>query len=152
MKRPSAVLDTNVVVSGLIVPKSKPGHLISAWKRNLFQLVTSAFLLHELEFVLKRPIFLNKYSLKTTSIDAFVARMARRSLLVENVQSHDVPLRDPKDIIVLATALDGKSDFLVSGDKDLLALKQEQFPHQLQILTVNEFLKQLEGAVRSDLN
>lgn len=34
MKRPSAVLDTNVVVSGLIVPKSKPGRLIAAWERN----------------------------------------------------------------------------------------------------------------------
>lgn len=145
MKRPSAVLDTNVIVSGLIVPKSKPGRLIAAWERNVFHLVTSDFLLHEVELVLKRPIFINKYSLKEALIDEFVARIAHRSFLIKKVKPYDIALRDPQDLIVLATALDGEADFLVTGDKDLLTVKQKQFPRQLQILTVDEFLNHLEA-------
>lgn len=145
MKRPSAVLDTNVVVSGLIVPKSKPGRLISAWKRNEFQLITSVFLLDELGLVLKRPIFLNKYSLKLTAIDNFITRIKRRSLLIEHVKPYDISLRDQKDLIVVATAIDAHADYLVTGDKDLLEINRKELPQQLRILSVRDFLNVFEA-------
>lgn len=144
MQRPSAVLDINVIVSGLIVPNSKPSRLIKLWERRAFQIVTSTFLLRELEEVLKRPYFLKKYSLSETLIDDFITRLGHRSYVIYKVQSYDIPIRDPDDLIVLSTAIDGNADYLVTGDKDLLAIREEKLPHDLRITTVDEFLQRLK--------
>lgn len=46
--------------------------------------------------------------------------------------------RDPKDNFLLSLSMDGKVDFLLTGDKDLLELKMVS---QTKILTISEFLK-----------
>jgi len=46
--------------------------------------------------------------------------------------------RDPKDNFLLSLAIDGKADYLLTGDKDLLELKQIQ---QTKIQTLTDFLQ-----------
>jgi putative PIN family toxin of toxin-antitoxin system len=55
--------------------------------------------------------------------------------------------RDPKDDMVIATALGGQADFIVTSDRDLLdddSLKQTLAPYHLHIISPAEFLKQLD--------
>jgi len=55
--------------------------------------------------------------------------------------------RDPKDLPVLATAIDGEASILVSGDNDLRdddALRAAMQLYNIQLLGVNSFLEYLE--------
>ncbi len=60
-----------------------------------------------------------------------------------NIDVDIIPIqtRDPKDDSVIATALLGKCNYLITGDDDLLSLKMVD---NLQIVTVNEFLMLVE--------
>ena len=54
--------------------------------------------------------------------------------------------RDPKDLPVLATAIDGKADIILSGDNDLRAddaLRAAMLDYRVQLLGVNSFMKQI---------
>jgi predicted nucleic acid-binding protein len=48
----SAVLDTNVLLSGIAYPGSVPGKLIAAWKHGALEMALSAYILNELRRVL----------------------------------------------------------------------------------------------------
>lgn len=55
--------------------------------------------------------------------------------------------RDPKDLPVLATAIDGKANVIVSGDNDLRAdeaLRKAMESYQIELLGVNSFLESLQ--------
>lgn len=55
-----------------------------------------------------------------------------------------LPVRDPKDVHILATALGGDADYLVTGDHDLLVLRGDPRLGRLQIVTAAEFLAILD--------
>ena len=56
-----------------------------------------------------------------------------------------VQVRDPKDEHVLAAALSGKADYLVTGDEDLLHLDGDPKLGNLQIITAREFVNLLDA-------
>jgi putative PIN family toxin of toxin-antitoxin system len=66
--------------------------------------------------------------------------MANRGILIHIVTQVDV-CRDPDDNIILSLALDGKADYIVSGDKDLLDLSPFQ---DIPIIKPAEFLSMFE--------
>ena len=115
------VLDTNTALSGLIWG-GFPGRLIDAGVSGQVQLISSVPLLSELAGVLSRPKFLQPILKRGCSVaDLFDGYAA----LVECVQPADLagPLsRDPDDDQVLAAAIGGRADLIVSGDDDLLSL------------------------------
>jgi len=115
-----AVLDTNVFVSGLLRPQSKPGQILRAWQAGRLQLLYSPVLLDEMVTVLARPR-LAKYGLLADDAVALIDYMTAFGLLVIPTQSLAV-CRDPKDNHILEIALAGRADAIVSGDADLLVL------------------------------
>jgi putative PIN family toxin of toxin-antitoxin system len=118
------VLDTNILIAALITQGTPPDQLYRAWLRGEFELVTSAAQIAELADVLARPR-VQKY------LDAHEA-----SVIVENIDTRATILDrppevnlspDPKDNPILAIAVAGKADLIVSGDKKhLLALGEVQ--------------------------
>lgn len=125
------VLDTNVLVSGLAYPATVPGQILSAWKQGGVELALSRDILDELVRVLPRlrPIALNAAEIRDLA-DSFL-------FLAEIVAPVPVPeetLRDPAGLPVLGTLLAARADYLIAGDKDILALGA-LFP----ILTPAEF-------------
>ena len=144
MSNPSAVVDTNLFISALIVPKSKPSQLINAWKRDSYILATSSPMLTELEEVLRRPKYEKKYGITPSMRRNLISGIRQRAIVLTKLRLPSIPIRDPKDAIVLATALEAHSDFLVTGDNDLLVLKNNQAIKPLQIVTVDEFLKMVK--------
>jgi putative PIN family toxin of toxin-antitoxin system len=138
----SVVVDTNVFVSGLIVEKGLPHQLIKLLEEDLFILIISQKMRDELEEVLYRvkfSAFLSKDKLYKffRMIDIISTVVSPRAII-------PVEVRDPKDQKVLATALGGKADYLVTGDKDLIVLKDTDKLGGLKIVGVKEFLKLLE--------
>ncbi len=113
------VLDTNVLVSGLAYPGGVPGRIVAAWREGGLEVVLSRYILDEMQRVLPR---LPRISLSPAQIRDFVDSFMFLADVVEPSDTQDERLRDPNDQPVLATLLAGPADYLVTGDKDLLAL------------------------------
>lgn len=114
------VLDSNIFVSALISGEGSPGRLLAAIKREGITLVTSPFQLDELRPVLARER-LRPY-IRPREADDLLYHLQAVGMAVTDLPEVNVS-PDPKDNPILATAVAGEADLLVSGDKgDMLAL------------------------------
>ena len=115
------VLDTNTAVSGLIWG-GVPGQLIDAAVAAKVQLIASLPLLDELQAVLFRKKFAGQFAAQETTAGTLFEGYAALVQLVVPTEIRPVILADPDDDIVLATAVAGGADAIVSGDSHLLAI------------------------------
>lgn len=113
------VLDTNVLVSGLAYPGSIPGRIVAVWRQGGLDVALSHYILDELARVLPR---LPRISMTPVEIRDLVDSLMFLVDIVEPKGEQDADLRDPADQTVLLTLLAAKADYLITGDKDLLAL------------------------------
>lgn len=127
------VLDTNVLVSGLAYPASIPGRVVGLWRQGSLDVVLSRFILDEMARVLPR---LSRIKLSADEIRDLVDTFMFMADVVEPVGEPDKRLRDSADQQVLGTWRAAQADYLVTGDKDLLALA-DKYP----IVTPAEFWK-----------
>ena len=132
------VLDTNVLLSGLMFPDSTPGRIIGAWDETRFEIALSLEQLQEIARVLAYPKIRRRLKWDDQAIGQFVKQLYVRVELVDLTGiAADVP-SDPDDVVILATLIAAKADFLITGDADLLALRS-QYP----IETPAEFIRRL---------
>ena len=113
------VLDTNVLVPGLAYPGSVPGKIIALWRQGALQVVLSRYILDELAGVLPR---LTRVSLSIDEIRDLVDSLVFLADVIEPEPDEDTALRDTADQAILGTLRASRADYLVTGDKDLLAL------------------------------
>lgn len=134
------VIDTNVIVSGMISPHGPPAQIITLWLNGAFTLLFNAAMFEELTDVLNRA-WLKKQLAdvpeKTTEFLTAVAFLGEEIPGYVNVSGL---IRDPFDEMFLICAQLGHADFLVSGDQDLLSL--DTF-YQTRIVTPTQFLNSL---------
>lgn len=116
-----AVIDTGVLVSGLIRRQGTPGDVLRLLRDGRFRLIDTTETLVEVIDVLGRPPFRLKYHIEPDDITALVNLVRLRGDLVVPTQ-HITACRDPKDDKFIEAALAGQADCVVSGDADLLAL------------------------------
>ncbi len=114
------VLDTNVLLSGTAYPKSIPGEIVSAWRSGSLEVKLSQYILDELQRVL--PRLNHRLGWSSSEIREFVDSLAFLADLVDPVPAFEPLLRDNADQAVLGTFLAANANYLVTGDKDLLAL------------------------------
>ncbi len=132
------VLDTNVLLSGLMAPDGTPGRVLAAWFEARFDVVVSLDQLAEIGRVLAYPKIHRKLQWDEQRIEQFIRQLYIRAEVIElPAVSVEVP-RDPKDVPILATLKAAGADVLVSGDRDLLELRG-QYPIQ----TPAEFVRRL---------
>ena len=132
------VLDSNVFISGLMLPQSIPGKIITAWHGRQFDLVLSEPMLIEITRVLSYPKISRRTGWDDATIARYVALLRFEADIVNIVGiTADVP-NDPNDAAILATLIASKADCLVSGDDDLLRLAG-QYP----ILSPSEFISRI---------
>lgn len=128
------VFDTNVLVSALLLPESKPRQALGLALRKGKVLLSFAALA-ELYEVLTRKRF-RKY-VDEEDIRSFLAALTREAQWVEvNVQIN--ACRDPKDNKFLELAVSGNGTHIVTGDADLLALNPFR---GIEILPPHRFLE-----------
>lgn len=113
------VLDTNVLVSGLAYPGSVPGRIVAAWREGGLDVVLSRYILDELVRVLPR---LARVQMTPAEIRDLADSLMFMADVVEPEGVPDADLRDPADQAVLLTLVASEADYLITGDKDLLAL------------------------------
>ena len=137
------VLDTNLFVSSLLVKSGLPAQALDAWRERKYLLVTSPPLIAEIIHTLSYPHIRRKYPLTDEDVTRLVALLEHEALVLPGKTdvSGAIPA-DPDDEHVLACALEGLADFIVSGDRHLLELKEYQ---GIPILTVREFMDKLSG-------
>ena len=115
--RPRLILDTNVVISGLLFG-GPPGVVLDLALEGVVELATSSSLVTELERVLQ-----NKFPHAQQAIWDTVATLKEVAISTIPQEPVDVIAEDPSDNRVLECALSAHVEAIVSGDKHLLALK-----------------------------
>lgn len=133
------VPDTNIVVSGLLW-RGQPRRVLDAARDAIIELYTSSILLEELEDVLSREKFAARLAAANVTVQDLVSGYSALATVVEAEPIEPVILVDPDDDAVLACALSADAEVIVSGDSDLLDLKEHK---AIRILTATEFLTEL---------
>ena len=128
------VLDTNILISALLVQSGTPGRIYRGWTDGQFWLLTCEMQLKELRLALRKPSLVDRI------------RPYRAGRLVNELKELAIPIdplphvkrsSDPTDDFLLATAEAGKADFLVTGDKSgLLSLHRHR---GTRIVSASEF-------------
>lgn len=118
------VLDTNVLLSGIAYPASVPGKILAAWRHGSVEVLLSAYIIDELRRVL--PRLAHRHGLTTAEVDDLADALSIQAELIEPLPDHEPALRDANDQPVLGTLLAALAttgvNYLITGDKDLLAL------------------------------
>jgi putative PIN family toxin of toxin-antitoxin system len=131
------VLDTNLLVSGLLLPASVPGQAFHRAIHTAEVLVSEATL-NELADVLSRSKFDPYISVKDRQ--EFLRLFSRVAEIVPTTYTIHA-CRDPKDDMLLEVAVNGSAQLLVTGDRDLLTLNPF---HGISIITPANYLKTLK--------
>ena len=132
------VLDTNVLISALITTGTPPGGLYRAWLRGDIELVTSAAQIAEIADVISRPRL--QKILDADEAIAIVENIGSRATILDNPPAVNLS-PDPGDNPILAAAIAGHADLIVSGDKKhMLALAEVE---GIPIVTAREALQRI---------
>jgi putative PIN family toxin of toxin-antitoxin system len=133
------VPDTNIVVSGLLW-RGNPRRILDAARDGIIELYTSPVLLEELEDVLIREKFAERLKAAGITVQELVEGYSALAMVIDAEPIEPVIIRDPDDDAVLACAITAEAEIIVSGDDDLLHLKEHQ---GIRILTATKFLAEL---------
>lgn len=121
------MLDTGVLLAALITSGTPPDLIYRAWRKKTFELITSEWQLDEVRRVSRYPK-LRKY-LKPAEAGTLMNGLRRQATVLQELPTVELS-PDPDDNPILATAISGKADYLVTGDKrDLLSLGKVEMVH-----------------------
>ncbi len=118
------VLDTNVVVSAAINPNGTPAAIVAAWQGRSFIWVVSEPMLVELDHTLHSPRLRSLIKWNRDQIAEFMEEAREFARIVAPTRIIEVIKDDPDDNRVLEAAVEGAVDYIVSGDRDLLGLRE----------------------------
>ena len=131
------LLDTNVLVSGILKPHSKAAVVVRLAAEGVIQLAYDVRLISEYREVLRRP----KFGFPADAMDSLLDELEEEGLLVTGAPLK-LRLPDPYDEPFLEVALAAKAEVLVTGNK-------RHFPKKasggVRILSPTEFLELLES-------
>jgi len=131
------VLDTNVLVSATLKKNSNPDKVLQAWRRGEVNLITSPLLLEEFADVLTRSNIQRLQWVTPEQVTHLILELSHATLLAPEILNLTGISRDPKDDMVISAAVEMNADYIVSGDDDLLTLKEYE---GIEIVTPTEFL------------
>ena len=107
------VLDTNILLSALISPHGVPDTIYRAWRTGRFEVVTSRMQLDEIRRASRYPKL--QAILQPAKVGVMINNLQRAEVLEHLTM--DVEANDPNDSFLLAMALAGDADYLVTGDR-----------------------------------
>ena len=116
------VLDTNTLVSALLSPHGPPRRLLDGARAQTYELYSSPVLMAELLDVVSREKFARRFAEAGLIPLAFVGEIRRLASMATPASVPRVIADDADDDQVLACALAGNADLIVSGDRHLLGL------------------------------
>ncbi len=134
-----AVLDTNIVVSALLFAHGRLAPIRLAWQANAFAPLVSADTTEELIRVLSYP----KFKLSSGDREELLADYLPycTTVTMRDKAPKSPSCRDPWDLPFLQLAAHARADFLVTGDRDLLDIRDKM---RFAIVTAEAFMSKLE--------
>jgi putative PIN family toxin of toxin-antitoxin system len=127
------VLDTNVIVSGILRPYSKAAAILRLAATGMIQLAYDLRILSEYQDVLTRP----KFTFAKEDINIFLDQVEKEGVLV-SVMPLKFQLSDPDDEPFLEVALAARAKAIVTGNKRHFPKREYQ---GIRILSPAEFLE-----------
>jgi uncharacterized protein len=132
------VLDTSVLVSAVLSPTGVPAQVFKAWRAQPYSLFTSPLILRELVQTLGYARIRRRHGVTDRMVDEMVGMLREWAAFVPGVADvSDSAVRDPNDLMILATCVEARAHVLVSSDKDLLVLGAFR---GTEIMTPRQFL------------
>lgn len=132
------VIDTNVLISAIFWT-GKPKQLLNHVRRKNITFVTSNHLLYELKEILVRKD--KPFHLSEKEANQVLEAMERLAEIIETHSPINV-CHDEMDNRVIACAIDGKAEYIISGDFHLLGMRSYR---GVKIMSVSDFLNLFEG-------
>lgn len=141
-EKPRLVLDTNIIISSVISVEGVPAQILRACLKNKVVLLVSDSILHEYFEVLKHPKIQKYKKLGVTGLQglsSFFLTQAERVEIFNPIKKS----QDPDGDKFLSLAVEGKANFLITGDKtDLLSLKEIE---GIPIVSPKQAIENLKG-------
>lgn len=137
-----AVIDTNLLASGLVErsPETPPSRILRAWFSEAFELALSDTIREEVTRTLQKPYF--KARVPPELQAWFFQQIATRAIPIDLVLPVSGVASHPEDDLILATALNARADYLITGDGALLNLGAFE---STRIVTAGEFVAVLDA-------
>ena len=138
------VADTNLIISAVINPAGNPARILDAVIDDRLILITSPAILDEVRRVFTYPRiqkWLKKRGVSAKDTKDYIEKLSQVAMMVAGDPYLEVIENDPDDNMILAAALEGRVDCIVSGDHHLTDLQEYQ---DIKILTPAAFLKEID--------
>ncbi len=135
--KPRIVLDTNVLASAVLFERGNEARILGHALEGRFILVSSLEILEEYREVLSRP----RFKLAPEEILAAFQTVLSLSEIVLEIHRAEAQCRDPSDQKFLDCATTAKANLLVTGDHDLLDMRQVG---RTRIVSASRALKELK--------
>lgn len=129
-----AVLDANIFISSLFW-RGAPYKIVQKGLKGIFIILTSLEILEEV-----RDKLINKFHFPLEDTNDFIEILAINSKIIEPTIKLNIVKEDLSDNKIIECGLTGKANYIVSGDKHLLKIKEYQ---KIKIITSQNFLKLL---------
>ena len=123
-KRVKAIIDTNVIVSGILSSGSYPSLIIDAWLKGNIQTIISDELKNEVTHVLQRDKFLKWAGRNHNKIKIILGTLFNKAEMVIPVQVDKYVFTDKKDHFLFELGISADVDAIVTGDNDILKVKK----------------------------
>lgn len=137
-----AVLDTNTIVSAIIVPAGIPAKILAAARAAHLSISMSPPIVNEVLRALQRDRVRRKYHLTVAEIEGVRLLLEKETTPTRVTREVHGIATHPEDDLILATASAAKADYLVTGDRQLQKLGSYE---GTKIVSPREFLAVLEA-------
>lgn len=135
------VIDTNILVSAILTPEGNPAKILKLVLEGKLNLIISPAILEETRQVFNYPKLaklMEKNNITRQEVYGFLDKMSRVALITPGKLEINAIPEDPADNKIIACALEGDADFIISGDHHLTDLKIFQ---GIKIIDPAAFLK-----------
>lgn len=139
------VFDSNILIRSFISKGGLAHQLMLAAQVNDHTIVVSAEILREVADVLRNSRLASLHGLSEDLVYSFIASITMVADVVQLDPISRAPIRDPKDMNVIRTALAGPADILCTRDRDFFEPPASAFLASLgiEVLTDEELIKRL---------
>lgn len=135
------VLDANILASATISSKGNPAKILASWRQKKFELIATEKIMQEAWRVLFYERVRKISYLSKQEVNDLLLELQNGAILIPTTLDLKIIKKDPTDDKYIMAAIEGKADYIVSGDQHLLELKKYE---NIKIITPREFVEILE--------
>lgn len=127
------VFDTNIYISAFVIPRSKAEKALLKVMEGKDVLLISKDIINETLTVLSTKFYRDKEALSHLAV--YLSEIAQ---IVEPVEAKLAILKDEPDNRIVECAVSGKADAIITGDKEMLKLKEFE---GIRVVSLREYLE-----------